>query len=257
MKVSQATLHQYIDESTSKLSDHELRQAQHEYRAIEPLIASMGISFSSVTQRYKVPIDFEVDFDGKKIAIEVTDVRPYLEKHKVAKRATERVVANIIKEYIGRESIPYFQIDIILKEKTYHAKNLNHNDEFRREIQELLRNGVYKHPQYVESFFKREYPDVSIKLDELSFNFQYEGFLRALPSNCIYDAIANKEAKLPEYKKLYKEYFDEYWLCVDLPYEERGYTIRGTHLCDQFSSEYNKIFMTQQLPPKTILLYHK
>ena len=53
------------------------------------------------------------------------------------------------------------------------------------------------------------------------------------------------------------ESFDEYWLCIGLPLEERGYSICGASLESNFISDYQRIYITQQLPPKTILLHNK
>lgn len=92
----------------------------------------------------------------------------------------------------------------------------------------------------------------------MAFNFQYEGFLARIPAKCVYKAIEKKENKLRNYKTLYGESFDEYWLCVGLPMEERGYSIGGISLLESdFMSDYQRIYITQQLPPKTILLYSK
>ena len=121
--------------------------------------------------------------------------------------------------------------------------------------------------EYIEGFKKvaeikkaalvREYYDVNIPKDMLVFNFQYEGFLARIPSQCIYNAISKKEDKLLDYKTLSGERFDEYWLCIGLPLEERGYSICGASLESNFISDYQRIYITQQLPPKTILLHNK
>ena len=58
-------------------------------------------------------------------------------------------------------------------------------------------------------------------------------------------------------KSRYGESFDEYWLCIGLPLEERGYSICGASLESNFISDYQRIYITQQLPPKTILLHNK
>lgn len=256
----QKTLEQQIDdciEASKSLSNNDLLQAQNEYREIEPLMSFWGIEYSQIKRRHGLPIDFELKHGSKKIAIEVTDVRPYLENYKIAKKATENVVEEVIKNIIIGDTISYFQIDIILKEKAYSTKRLKTNLVFQKEIQKFLQIGNCEGSQYIESFSKIEHPDVSIPKDKLSFNFQYEGFLAKIPSQCIYNAISKKEDKLRDYKTLYGESFDEYWLCIGLPLEERGYSIGGVSLDTDFFSDYQRIFITQQLPSKTILLYSK
>ena len=70
--------------------------------------------YSQIQRRHGLPIDFELKHGSKNIAIEVTDVRPYLENYKIAKKATENVVEEVIKNMIIGDTISYFQIDIIL-----------------------------------------------------------------------------------------------------------------------------------------------
>lgn len=249
-----------IDECTEEsisLSNNDLLQAQNECREIEPLLSFLDIEYSQVRRRHGLPIDFELSCGDRKIAIEVTDVRPYLERYKIAKKATEKVVEEIVKNIIAGDTISYFQVDIVLKEKAYSTKRLKTNPELKKELQEFLLFGHCEESQYIESFSKREYSGVSIPKYKLSFNFQYEGFLERIPSQCIYKAIRKKEEKLIGYKSLYGERFNEYWLCIGLPLEEQGYSISGTTLEYDFRSDYQRIYITQQLPPKSILLYSK
>ena len=256
----QKTPGQQIDEcveESKSLSNNDLLQAQNEYREIEPLMVFLGIKYSQIKRRHGLPIDFELKHGSKNIAIEVTDVRPYLENYKIAKKATENVVEEVIKNMIIGDTISYFQIDIILKEKAYSTKRLKTNFEFQQEVQKFLQNGDCEEPQYIQSLSKREYSDVDIPKGMLAFNFQYEGFLARIPSQCIYNAISKKEDKLLDYKTLSGDRFDEYWLCIGLPLEERGYSISGARLGSDFMSGYQRIYITQQLPPKTILLYNK
>lgn len=257
---AQKTPEQLIDDQMSELkslSYNDLVQAQNEYQEIEPLLISLGLDLTNVKRRHGQPIDFELEYVGKKIAIEVTDARPYLENYKIAKKATENIVEKIIRNMIREDTISYFQIGIILKAKTYRTKGLLTNLEFQKEVHELLQNGYCEKPQYIESFSKKEYYDVNIPKNKLAFNFQYEGFLARMPSQCIYNAIREKEDKLISYKTLYGECFDEFWLCIGLPLEERGYSISGESVESDFRSDYQRIYITQQLPPKTILLYSR
>lgn len=261
MSNMQKTPEQLIDEeieSLKMLPKSDMLQAQNEYREIEPLMSFLGIEYSQIKRRHGQPIDFELKYENKNIAIEVTDIRPYLENYKIAKKATEKVVKEVIRDIIVDDTISYFQLDIILKAKTYSTKGLQTNLEFQKEAQEFLRSGNCGESQYIQSFSKKEYPHVCIPKDKLAFNFQYEGFLARIPAQCIYKAIEKKENKLRNYKTLYGESFDEYWLCVGLPMEERGYSIGGISLLESdFMSDYQRIYITQQLPPKTILLYSK
>ena len=242
---------------SKSLHNNDLLQTQNECREIEPLLSFLDIEYTQIRRRHGLPIDFELSCGDRNIAIEVTDVRPYLERYKIAKKATENVVEEVIKNMIIGDTISYFQIDIILKEKTYYTKRLKTNFEFQQEVHKFLQNGDCENPQYIKSFSKSEYSDVNIPKNKLAFNFQYEGFLARVSPQCIYKAIEKKENKLRDYKTLYGESFDEYWLCIGLPVEEQGYSIGGISLEFDFMSDYQRIYITQQLPPKTILLYSK
>lgn len=240
-----------------RLSSNDLLQEENEYREITPLISFLKIDIKQVKRRNGLPIDFEIEYKKKRIGLEVTDIRPYLYNHKISKQATENTVEEIIKNIIVEDYISYFQIDIILKEKTYKTKKLKTNSEFKEEVQQFLKNGKCNKPQYIEYFSKREYSDINISKDKVSFNFQYVGFLSKTPQECIYNAIIKKERKFIEYKNLNGDKFDEFWLCIGLPLEEKGYTIIGSELKDDFNSNFKKIFITQFLPPKVIELYNK
>ena len=98
-KTTELQIDECVEESKS-LSNNDLLQAQNEYREIEPLMAFLGIEYSQIQRRHGLPIDFELKHGSKNIAIEVTDVRPYLENYKIAKKATENVVEEVIKNMI-------------------------------------------------------------------------------------------------------------------------------------------------------------
>lgn len=125
---------------------------------------------------------------------------------------------------------------------------------FKEEVQKFLYNGRCESPKYIESFYKKEYTDDVIPKEELFVNFQYEGFQSIIPIECIYEAINKKEAKLLGYKKNFPG-FDEYWLCIGLPFEERSFTIKGVNLSPEFTSKYQRVFLTQEIPPAAIILY--
>lgn len=248
-----------ISEDIANLNDmstNDMKQAQNEYNEIEPLIMKLKINPNFFNRRQGVPIDFELNYMDKRIALEVTDVRPYLEFFKSSKAATEKVVENVIRNIIAEDKISYFQIDIILKECTYCTKRLKTNSELKKEVKEYLENGYCKEPQFIESLFKREYSDVNIPKDLLSFNFQYEGILKKISTQCVINAINKKEKKLIKYKQI-ENNFDEYWLCIGLPLEERGFSISGICLEHNFKSGYQRIYITQQFPTKAILLYRE
>lgn len=240
-----------------RLSFNDLLQEENEYREITPLISFLRIDIKQFKRRNGLPIDFAIEYNNKRIGIEVTDIRPYLYNYRISKKATENTVEDIIKNNVIEDTISYFQIDIILKEKTYKTKRLKTKSKFQEEIQQFLKRGKCNNPQYIEYFSKREYSNVNISKDKLLINFQYEGFLNKIPQECIYNAINKKERKLIEYKNLNGEKFDEFWLCIGLPYEEKGYTIIGAELKTDFKSDFQKIFLTQFLPPRVIKLYHK
>ena len=239
------------------LSMNDLLQTEHENREIEPLIYKLDIKPSQIKKRQGKPIDFELIYNKKKIALEVTDIRPYIKIHKIAKQSTENTIEKIIKESINNETISYFQINIILTEKTYNTKNLQSNLELKKEIQEFILNGHYDNSIYIKHLSKKEYTNVNINKNDLSFNFQYEGFSKKIPLTCVNEAISRKEKKLSNYKNIKNDHFDEYWLCISLPFEEKGYSIEGINIPNDFKSEYQHIFLTQFKPPKIIDLYSK
>ena len=124
-----------------RLSSNDLLQEENEYREITPLLSFLNIDIKQVKRRNGLPIDFEIEYKKKRIGLEVTDIRPYLYNHKISKQATENTVEEIIKNIIVEDYISYFQIDIILKEKTYKTKKLKTNSEFKEEVQQFLKMG--------------------------------------------------------------------------------------------------------------------
>lgn len=89
----QKTLEQLIDEeieSLKMLPKSDMLQAQNEYREIEPLMSFLGIECSQIKRRHGQPIDFELKYENKNIALEVTDIRPYLENYKIAKKSNRK-----------------------------------------------------------------------------------------------------------------------------------------------------------------------
>ena len=62
-------------------------------------------------------------------AIETTKINVW------ATAAEQQVVEEVIKNMIIGDTISYFQIDIILKEKAYNTKRLKTNFEFQQEVQ--------------------------------------------------------------------------------------------------------------------------
>ena len=131
-----------------KISDRKLSGTIHELREIEPLIRMLNLDISKIKKRD--PIDFEFSYGEKKIALEVTDVRPYLEIYKTAKGAIEKVVKSVISDCINSAKIQYFQIDIVLKSETYGIKKLKDDDAFKEEVQKFLYNGNCENPKYID-----------------------------------------------------------------------------------------------------------
>ena len=131
---------------SKSLHNNDLLKTQNECREIEPLLSFLDIEYTQIRRRHGLPIDFELSCGDRNIVIEVMDVRPYLDRYKIAKKATENVVEEVIKNMIIGDTISYFQIDIILKEKHTTLKDLKqilsfnkkYTSSFKMEIARIL-----------------------------------------------------------------------------------------------------------------------
>ena len=78
--------------------------------------------------------------------------------------------------------------------------------------------------------------------------FTFEGFLSPMPFDYIKPAIILKEGKIESYR-IKNPDIDDYWLCLFLPDEEFGFTIKGIKSPPQYNSSYSRIILVQNCPP--------
>ena len=69
-----------------------------------------------------------------------------------------------------------------------------------------------------------------------------------MPFDFIQPLIAKKEEKLLTYKEKNLN-IGEMWLCVLLPDEEFGFTIKGLECPTEYKSKYKRIILVQKTPP--------
>ena len=111
----------------------------------------------------------------------------------------------------------------------------------------------YKSDSFLEVYITY-YPNAGWKKefekdkDRINIYFTFEGFLSPMPFDFIKPAIINKEAKIESYKKKNPD-INDYWLCLFLPDEEFGFTIKGVESPPQYESSYSRIFLAQNCPP--------
>lgn len=82
----------------------------------------------------------------------------------------------------------------------------------------------------------------------INIYFTFQGFLDPMPFDFIQPLIAKKEEKLLTYKEKNPN-IDEMWLCIFLPDEEFGFTIKGLECPMGYKSNYKRIILVQNTPP--------
>lgn len=250
------------------MSDNELKQKQIDEREAEPLFVKEHLSLKDAEyDKGRFP-DFRIRNNNRTIGIEVTEMWPY--KTKAAannKLKSENALRDIIIGAISSEYVPFPSIDVILDNKIYCINKLKGHEGIKKEIKDILSHGKTMGSQYIKYFMPHTYPDARFNKNKISINFTWGGFQEPVSlkddgdqeneeaSNVIYNAISKKEKILST--KCDYSIFAEYWLCIALPLEERRFSIKNIKLPLDFHSRFDRIYLTQQIPPFALEIYNK
>lgn len=236
---------------------NEENKEKHEMQEMQVLFNYLKISQDDIVYRHPSLIDFEILLDGKRIGIEQTDIRPYTIENKYAKPAIEDIVKEILLNEFD-DTISVVTINISLTDHAY--KNGIVVTKLKQEVKDWLCGIANSSGEYIESINVQSIPDAKIPKEQVFFNFQYEGFLPTVPIKYIMDSHNDKISKfIKNYNNLLKPIdpngFDEVWLCITLPSEEKGYKIPSFRLNN---SRFDRVYLTQSYPwPNLIELYKK
>ena len=256
-------------------SKNEYSQNSEEIIAMDLLCHFLNIPYNTVSQ-HESP-DCIIELEGRKIGVEITTLRPSISLTKLLsgraqgqnKNQIERVVRILCFECMKNHEIFDISIRFMLRPELYFTSykiNAKKNI-LRDEIEDIfiqLQNDIDKQHTNIQSYsYKSDsflevyityYPNAGWKKefekdkDRINIYFTFEGFLSPMPFDFIKPAIINKEAKIESYKKKNPD-INDYWLCLFLPDEEFGFTIKGVESPPQYESSYSRIFLAQNCPP--------
>lgn len=220
----------------------------YECSEIKILLSNLGINDDSIIYRHPEPIDFEFYFNNKRIGLELTSLRPYTLKNRYPKRAVENIVRDVFLSELESE-VSFFTINIILSSKAY--KMGVDPIILHKEICDWksgLKNTTF---EYLDSVNIQYYPELRLPKQNVNFNFQYEGFLQNIPDKYVKRAYSDKQNKFDTIYKNYKKPidsngFDEIWLCIALPPEQKGYKICPIQI---ENSCFERVYLTQSCFP--------
>ena len=256
-------------------SKNEYYQNSEEIIAMDLLCHFLNIPYNAVTQ-HESP-DCIIEFEGRKIGVEITTLRPSSSLTKLLsgrkqgqnKNQIESVVRRICFECMKKHEIYDISIRFMLHRDLYFTsykindKKTILRDEIEDIFIQLLKNIDKKHTNIQSYSYKSDsflevyityYPNAGWKKEfeqdknRINIYFTYKGFLSPMPFDFIKPAIINKEAKIESYKKKNPD-INDYWLCLFLPDEEFGFTIKGVESPPQYKSSYPRIFLAQNSPP--------
>lgn len=256
---------------------HEESQHWEEFRAASILSPFLQIPISQFT--FQDHPDLKVKINGKSIGIEITTIHPSMKlcnTQNTCKTKNNNICAlkQIVKE-ITYECMKIFDIFNLS-----FAYQLNTNviisdikkskEEIREEITsifDLIVNDIkkiesnklsyifnYKGRLYflntrIEYYPNAEWKELYLKNKQLiNICFPYVGFLSPLDFDFIKELIEKKEEKLHSYKERNKD-IDDFWLCLFLPSEEKGFSIKGMKIPQESHYDYTRIIVAQEFPP--------
>ena len=227
--------------------------------------------------------DFTTKINDKEIGIEVTTVHPSeivtkddaLSNNNNRKGQNKNIIEKAIKNICYSRMIKYdiydISIGIILNTDLYFKSykiNEKKND-IETEIDTIfqqLKNDIssiddgltirtftytdtYLERVDIEYFHNAGWKELFEKdKSSININFTFQGFLDPMPFSFIQPLIAKKEEKLQTYKEKNPN-IDEMWLCIFLPDEEFGFTIKGLKCPMGYKSNYKRIILVQNTPP--------
>lgn len=254
------------------------KQKWEEFRAANIIAQFIHIPFSQFALQ-DFP-DLKVRIKEKTIGIEITSIRIPITSNIMGNMdvskgcnigALEQAIKEITYEYMSCFQLFDISVDYQLntninilnlkKDKAAIREEIQAiflkfkkklDKDFRKEyIQKnfVIDGGKYILMTRIEFFPKAHWKELFIKDRTLiNISFSYKGFLFPLKFDNIKHLIDNKNLKLDSYKKR-NEQIDEFWLCLFLPREELGLSIKGMTLPPYYHSDYNKIIVAQEFPP--------
>lgn len=262
-------------ESPSKMT-HEERQHWEEFRAASVLSPFLQIPISQFT--FQDHPDLKVNVNGKNIGIEITTIHPPLKLCTIQNTYTKSnnicVLEQIVKEITFECMKSYDIFDLTFAYQFNHnivISNIKENkEEIRKEITSMFEM-IYKDIKKIEgdkfsySFnYKGRLYFINTKIEYfpnagwkklylvnehlINISFPYEGFLLPLNFESVKELVEKKQKKLQWYKEINKD-IDDYWLCLFLPFEEKGLTINGLKMPQENHYDYTKIIIAQEFPP--------
>lgn len=256
-------------------SKNESFQNSEEIIAMDLLCRFLNIPYNTIIP-HESP-DCIIDFEGRKIGVEITTLRPSLLltkqlsgcKQGQNKNQIESVVKKICYECMTNHEIYDISIRFKLCNELYFT-SYKINDKktiLRNEIEGIfmkLQNDIEENYTNIQSYsynsdsflevyityhpnagWKKEFENDKSRME---IYFTFEGFLSPMPFDYIKPAIILKEGKIESYR-IKNPDIDDYWLCLFLPDEEFGFTIKGVESPSQYNSSYSRIILVQNCPP--------
>ena len=256
-------------------SKNEYSQNSEEIIAMDLLCCFLNIPNNAIIPNESP--DCIIDYEGRKIGVEISTLRPssslsqYLSGHKQGqnKNQIESVVRRICYKCMTKYEIYDISIRFMLRQELYFTSyKINEKKTILRdEIEDIfiqLQNDIDKQHTNIQSYsYKSDsfievyityYSNVGWKkefekdMNFINIYFTFEGIQSPMPFDFIKPAIIKKEDKIEYYKKKNPD-IDEYWLCLLLPDEEFGFTIKGAEAPPLYKSSYSRIFLAQNCPP--------
>lgn len=262
-----------------KINLNKLRTQQEEQRAIHSVydkIVREFVSLEHIGEDSSKP-DFRLNYNGKKICIEMTRIEPYKNMGYESQSTIQDAVAKIIRKKIKEEGMnPICSIHIILgpflskiKIGTKIKKNkgiekiigaalkgrVNHDyfTEFKKNS--LIRTKAQKEDakykatlQLISRFSGKPLPEINFSNPMMMINH--------ISEEDITKAITHKEGHYKEYKNNSDESFEEIWLCIYIPRSEYGFTIRGASI-PTIVTQYDRVYLAEEDSIFSRLIYSK
>lgn len=242
-------------------------QKEKERFQILPITSLLGIHQDKELEMLDtVRPDFKINYEGKQVGIEVTEVRPHQKRNDkneiIDVSAINNALEKVIRSRLKLNDIKGFRVDAIPQDAIYYSRLDTKNPKLIEEIDNLLKDRIVSH-QFFKSIEIGQLrgPDGTeyfIDNNEIGIHIYWGGgFLELIPPSSIIEVIRKKEELYTAYNKENNYCFDELWLFIVLSHEEHGFTFKGFELPYEFSSVYNRIYVGQHIPPFANCIYQK
>lgn len=236
----------------------------------------LQIPYSSIKKRESP--DCLVTLNGKNVGIEITTMRPSMLVTATTinsigqnKNAIECVIKEICYNCMQKYEIYDISIRFRLNLDLYYTRyNIKDKKKFLVEVVDGIFKNLqkdivsetqekYKIKRYAYSY--EEFANITFEYcpyagwksifmkDKTKINiyFTYQGFLFPIPFEYVKSFILKKEKKLESYKKN-NQNIDEMWLCLYLPREEFGFSIKGIEVPLNYKTAYDRVILVQDFP---------